>query len=271
MIVNNASSDLLASQQLLENKNSQLYSEIIRISATDRINQASASAIEAILGTASNTDARFLERAYENASMSSAMLHTASSTLDQASELTMQAEEVAIRASSSAISDAERALLNDRYNGILENLDSLASSATFNGRALFGESFSFFLGTESTDIVEVDIAELSTAALGIDATDLTSVENATTAQTAIQSGLDAIIGQQAAIGNTLSTISTKSETISKELFNTNTSKVRINTPDSLQASVDLAKSLIDQNPTTILQLHSQENLSTFLNSISNMP
>ena len=106
MTINNASSDLLASQQLLQSKNSQLYTEIVRISATDRINQASASAIEALLGTSSNTDARFLERAYENASMSSAMLNTASSTLDQASELAMQAEEVAIRASSSTISDA---------------------------------------------------------------------------------------------------------------------------------------------------------------------
>ena len=268
MTINNASSDLLASQQLLENKNSQLYTEIIRISTTQRINEASSNAIEALLSTSSNTDARFLERAYENASMSSAMLNTASSTLDQASELAMQAEEVAIRASSSAISEDERALLNDRYNGILENLDSLASSATFNGRSLFGESFSFFLGTESTDIVEVDIAELSTSALGLTGTDLSTVENATTAQSAIQNGLDTIIGQHAALGDTLNTISIKSETISKELFNTNTSQVRINSPDSLQASVDLAKSLIDQNPTTVLQLHNQENLSAFLTSIS---
>ena len=268
MTINNASSDLLASQQLLQSKNSQLYTEIIRISATDRVNEASASAIEALLGSASNTDARFLERAYENVSMSSAMLNTASSTLDQASELAMQAEEVAIQASSDAISDAERALLNNRYNGILENLDSLASTATFNGQSLFGESFSFFLGTESTDIVEVDIAELSASALGLAGTDVSTVENATAAQTAIQNGLDFITSQHAALGNTLSTISTKGESISKELFTTNTSRLRINSPDSLQASVDLAKSLINENPATILQLHSQQNLSAFLTSIS---
>ncbi|MBX2822423.1 MAG: hypothetical protein KTR29_22195 [Rhodothermaceae bacterium] len=268
MTINNAASDLIASQQQLENKNSQLYTELIRLSASERINQASSDAINALLSTASNTDARFLERAYENASMSSAMLNTASSTLDQASELAMQAEEISIRASSDTISDAERALLNDRYNGILENLDSLASSATFNGQSLFGESFSFFLGTESTDIVEVEIAELSTSALGLAGTDLSTVENATAAQTAIKNGLDSIISQQAALGNTGNTISLKADSISKELFTTNTSKIRINSPDSLQASVDLAKSLITQDPGTALQLHNQANLSAFLTSLS---
>ena len=87
MTISNAASDLLASQQQVENTNSQLYTELIRISASERINQASSNAIEALLGAAVNTDARFLERAYENASMSTAMLDSASSTLDQASEL----------------------------------------------------------------------------------------------------------------------------------------------------------------------------------------
>lgn len=268
MTISNAASDLIASQQLVENKNSELYTELIRISTTERINQASSDAIEALLSTASNTDARFLERAYENASMSSALLNTASSTVDQASELAMQAEEVAIRANSSAISDAERELLNARYTSIIENIDSLASSATFNGRALFGESFSFFLGTETTDIVEVEIAELTTASLGLENTDLSTVENASTALTAVQSSLDSLLGQQASLGNYSSLISTKADSISKELFTANTSKVRINSPDSLQSSVDLAKSLISQDPATALQVHDQENLSSFLNGLS---
>ena len=268
MTVSNPVSDLLASQQQVEEKNSKLYTELIRISASERINQASADAVDALLNTATQTDARFLERAYENASMSSAMLNTASSTMDQASELAMQAEEIAIRATSSAISDEERALLNDRYTSILTNLDSLADETTFNGKALFGESFSFFLGTESTDIVEVEIAELSSSTLGLSDTDLTTVENSSAAVSAIQNGLDTIVSQQAALGNSSSVIRSKAESISSDLFASNTSKVRINSTDSLQSSVDLAKSLISQDPTTAMQIHSQENLSTFLNSLS---
>ena len=159
-------------------------------------------------------------------------------------------------------------MLNDRYTAIIDQLDSLASSTTFNGQALFGESFSFFLGTETTDIVEVEIAELSTSALGLNGTDLTTVDNAITAQEAAQNSLDSIASQQAALGNTSSIISTKTETISKELFTANTSKVRINSPGSLQSSVDLAKSLITQDPAIAMQVHNQANLSSFLNSLS---
>ena len=224
--------------------------------------------MDALLGTFINSEARFIERAYANASDSASMLNIASGTVEQASELAMQAEELAIRANSSAISESEREILNDRYNSIISNLDSLITDTTFNGQNVFGNSFSFFLGTESSDVLEVQFDDLNASALGLSGTSLSSVENAASAQEAIQNGLDTLLGQQAAIGNAASLITTRAESIGKELFRSNTSKIRVNNPGSLQSSVDLARSLISNNPVSAMQVHDQTNLSSFLTSLS---
>lgn len=268
MNVNATGSNILLSQMQLESNNSELHHKIIRISAEHKIGEASANAINALLSTSANTDARFLERAYANAADSASMLNIASGTLDQASELAMQAEELSIRANSAAISDEERALLDERYASIISQIDDLASSTTFNGQQIFGNSFSLFLGTEASEVVEVQIDELSTSGLGLSGTSLSTVENAAAAQSAIQSSLDTIIGQHGAIGNAASLISTRAENLSKELFSSNTSKIRINSPGSLHSSVDLARSLINQSPTTAMQMFDQSNLSAFLTSLS---
>ena len=268
MKVNATDANLLLSKLQLESNNSDYHKAIIRISAEHKISEASSDAMDALIGTYINTEARFLERAYANASDAASMLNVASGTLEQASELAMQAEEIAIQANSSAISDAERVLLNDRYNSIISNLDDLVTSTTYNGQSVFGSSFSFFLGTESSDVLEVQFDDLSTSALGLDGTSLSSAENAASAQGAIQNGLDTILGQQAAIGNAASLITTRAENIGKELFRSNSSKIRVDNPGSLQSSVDLARSLISNDPATAIQIHNQANLSSFLTSLS---
>ena len=268
MDVNATNSSVLLSQLQLESNNSDIQKAIIRISAEHKISEASSDAMDALLGTYINSEARFLERAYDNASASASMLNIASGSLEQATELAMQAEELAIRANSSAISDAEREILNDRYNSIVSEIDSVIADTTYNGQAVFDNSFSFFLGTESSDVLEIQFDDLSTSSLGLSGTSLSSTEEATTAQGAIQSSLDSILGQQTAIGNAASIITTRAENISKELFRSNTSKVRVNNPGSLQSSVDIARSLISNDPTTAIQIHDQSNLSAFLTNLS---
>ena len=224
--------------------------------------------MNALLGSYINSEARFLERAYANASDSASMLNIASGTLEQASELAMQAEELAIRANSSAISDDERAILDAQYASIVSNIDDLVSSTTYNGQNVFGNSFSFFLGTESSDVLEIQIDDLSASSLGLSGTSLSTADNAAAAQSAIQSSLDAILNQQSAIGDTASIITTRAENIGKELFRSNSSKIRVNNPGSLKSSVDITKSLISSEPTTAMQIHNQTNLFSFLTSLS---
>ncbi len=268
MNVNSLNSDIITAQQQLENKNSRIFNTLIRISASEKISQAKNDAVEALLGTTSSTDARFLERAYMNVRDSASLLDTASSAVEQTSELFMQAEELAIRANSDALGAEERALLDDQYQSIMSTIDDLVSDTSFNGQAVFGNSFSFFLGTSSSDIVDVTFDDLSTASLGLTGTDLTSTSNAASALSAVQDGLNTVIGQQSSIANTGSILSSRADQLSEAMFNTHTSMIRIDSPDSLSSSVDLAKSLISQNATIASVVHNQSNLSAFLTDLS---
>ena len=268
MQVNPISSELSITQQRIVAQNSAINDALIRISATQKIDKASSDAINALLGAGANTEAQFMERAYMNALDSASMLSTASSTSEQASELLIQAEELAIRASSASLSNEDRALVEASYNSTIDALDSLIQGATFNGKALFGESFSFFLGTSPSDTLMVNLGDISADSLGLRSINLSSVENAQSALTTINNGLDAVIEQQGAIASAQSTLESRATHLSQELFNTSTLQLRVDSPDSLTAFVDTTKSLITQDSATAFLVHNQNNLSAFLTSIS---
>ena len=260
--------DILVSQQNLENANAEIYNTLIKISAAQKIENAAADPMDALLSTNVNVEARFLNRAYMNAADSASLLNIASSTTDQASELLIQAEELAIRANSDALSADERALVEARYESIKQNLDDLVSDATFNGQAIFGNSFSFFLGTSESDILEVDISNIDTESLGLRGTNISSAENAASVLSTIQSALNTLADQQTTIGNTQSALSTLSDDLGTRMFYNSTSLVRVDAPDSLESSVDLTKSLINQSAASAFLVHDQKNLTNFLTSIS---
>lgn len=256
-----------ANLQLVNNQ-SRISEALVRLSSGQRINQASQDAVALVMSAQFQSQVATLSVAQYNAQDAISLLDTSRGALESAAELMIRAEELTIRAGSAALSTSDRALIDAELQTIKTNLDDLSSQTAPNGRPLFGEVNTFVLGTESADLYNIEVNEFNAKSLGIEDINLSSAEEAHTALGTIKAGLETVLSHHAEVTGMQSTLQSKSDQIRTEIINYSKAYSHIADTDFARETESLSTSFIKQQASSLLLVHSQATLTSFLASSS---
>ncbi|MEO1953440.1 MAG: hypothetical protein ABGW74_01905 [Campylobacterales bacterium] len=104
----------------------------------------------------------------KNANTASAMMQIADGALSQVSDQSVKLQELSVASNNGALNASDRSALQAEFDATVKSMDMTISSATFNGKELFGQDMSFSLG--SSDI-SINLQDINTSTLDINSQD----------------------------------------------------------------------------------------------------
>ncbi len=117
-------------------------SSVARLSSGNRIVKASDDVASLATGTSLLSTVSALKAAQSNASQGSSLLQVADGALAQIQNILQQQKSIALQAGSGSLTNNDRAYLNQQFQALSDQINSLSDSTTFNGVALINGSLS---------------------------------------------------------------------------------------------------------------------------------
>ncbi|MGM8227541.1 flagellin [Cellvibrio sp. ARAG 10.3] len=162
-------------QRQLMNSGNALDRATERLSSGNRINSAKDDAAGLAIGNRMTSQVRGLDRAISNANDGVSMIQTAEGALQESTNILQRMRELAVQSSNGIYNDADRNTLNAEVQQLKQELDRIAQTTSFNGRALLDGSLgstSLQVGALANQTIEVKIGSFNTSSLGGSAGDI---------------------------------------------------------------------------------------------------
>lgn len=213
---------------------SQALSEL---SSGSKIVNASDDAAGLAISTRIESDVTVLEQAATNASHAVSVLQTADGGASNISDILTRMKSLASEAASGTESDSDRTYINDEFQQLTSEINSIATGTRYNDQSLldgtsaFASGVGVMVGSSASDTITVTLSNLSSSSLGVSTLDVTSQTNANTALTAIDSAIDTVSAARAEIGAQESRFNFSSDSISTNKENLQAAKSDITDVD----------------------------------------
>jgi len=130
-----------------------------RLSSGNRLNQASTDIAAMMIGTLLNSDIAVLQTAMGNAAQANSLLGVASGGLQQINSILQQQQSLATQALAGGLSSSQLGYLNQEFQSLSQQIDSIASTTNFNGiNLLDGSLYTPVIVSSNTSVNSVDTA-----------------------------------------------------------------------------------------------------------------
>jgi len=206
-------------------------SSVSKLASGSRIVKASDDAAGLAVGTRLMADVTVLRQASVNAAQGASVLQVADGGLARIADVLQRMKALAAQSLSGVPSNAERVFIDTEYQQLIEEIDGISDTTRFNGESLLDGlkgAIDFFVGTEATDVITVDFGtDYDSTALGLNATDVTTVANATAAMTAIDTAIGTVSGARATFGAQISRLEFRGQQVVTSLENVEAAKSSI--------------------------------------------
>ena len=162
-------------QRQLMNSGNALDRATERLSSGNRINSAKDDAAGLAIGNRMTSQVRGLDRAISNANDGVSMIQTAEGALQESTNILQRMRELSVQSANGIYNDADRQTLNAEVQQLKSELDRIAQTTSFNGRALLDGSLgttSLQVGALQNQTIDVKIGSFSTNSLGGSAGDV---------------------------------------------------------------------------------------------------
>ena len=172
LVINTNVGALNAQRQLVSSGN-ELKQAMERLSSGRRINSAADDAAGLAISNRQTSQIRGLNQAIRNASDGVSLIQTAEGALDESTNILQRMRELSIQAANGIYSDTDRATLDAEFQQLLDELDRIAETTSFNGQKLLDGSLgdvALHVGAEAGQIIDFSIQAMSTSKLGLGAT-----------------------------------------------------------------------------------------------------
>lgn len=164
----------------------------------------------------------------QNALDATSIVQTADSALDEVNSILQRVRELSVQASNDTASEADRAIIQVEINQLLEEVNTIGNTTTFNGKPLFTGSFNQYeldeqgnpitdengnsiikhqhgklmvrIGTGKDEVMFMDFPNLSTETLGLDNIDIVKEGNATNVISILDSAINDLSVMRANLG-----------------------------------------------------------------------
>lgn len=169
LVINTNISSLNAQRQLVRSGN-ELTTAMERLSSGKRINNAADDAAGLAISNRMTAQVRGLTQAVRNANDGISLIQTAEGALDETTNILHRMRELAIQAANGIYSDADRATLDAEVQQLIQELDRIAKTTTFNGQPLLDGSMrkvELQVGSQANQTIGIDIQAMDAKTLGM--------------------------------------------------------------------------------------------------------
>lgn len=225
-------------------------SSLSKLASGSRISQASDDAAGLAISTRLQSDVATLNQASTNATNAIAVLQTADGGASNISDILQRMKVLATESASGTVTDTERSYIDEEFQALTSQIDTIASGTRFNSQSLltsdnmFSSGVSVMVGSSSSDTIKITLSALDSTTLGVGTLDVTSQTNANTALTALDTAIDTVSNARASIGAQESQFQFSSESISTQVENLESANSAIADVDVASEEAKLASSQV---------------------------
>ena len=169
LIINTNVSSMNAQRQLVHSGN-ELATAMERLSSGKRINTAADDAAGLAISNRMTSQIRGLNQAVRNANDGISLIQTAEGALDETTNILQRMRELAIQSANGIYDDANRATLDAEVQQLIQELDRIAKTTTFNGQPLLDGSLGdveLQVGSQANQTIKIEIQALDSKSLGM--------------------------------------------------------------------------------------------------------
>src|SRR5699024_1387979 len=275
MIINHNISALNTHRQLGVNNNA-VSSSLEKLSSGLQINRAGDDAAGLAISEKMRGQIRGLDMATKNAQDGISLIQTAEGALTETHAILQRMNELAVQsANDTNISQTDRQAMQEEFNALLEEIDSIADRTEFNKQKLIDGSFTdknFHIGANEGQNITVSIDNMDVESLGLDGLAVEDLEHATgeedgtiTGGILTQGEADAAITTIQDATNQVSTQRAKLGAIQNRLEHTinnlGASSENLTAAESRIRDVDMAKEMMEFTKNNILTQAAQAMLA----------
>ncbi len=236
----------MQSLQSLVNVNSKLGIHQYRLSTGKRINSAQDDTAGYSIAKELQSRVSALGQAHSNVSNSKAILSIAEGGYQAQMSILQTIKDKVIQAADDSMDSDQRTAINNQVTALLGELDDISDQTKWNGSALLnGSARTFQVGAEAGDTLSVTLDTSTSAAVGgttdISSIDLTTQSGASDAISTVDSAITALSASVQEVGDYQARLSTKQNTLSISISNTESVRSAIEDADFAKEQMDVMK------------------------------
>jgi flagellin len=260
-LVVNTNVGSLNAQRSLAASGAELKTAMERLSSGSKINSASDDAAGFAIAERMTAQIRGLNMAAKNAGDGLSMLSAIENATNDVTDMLQRMRELAVQAVNDTNTGKDREYLQQEVDGLLAEINRVASQTEYNGEAILDGSRHGFIqvGTEAGQRVHFQISSISTSNLGtegghesLSGINVSNSSNATSALETITRSIEQVAGDRAEYG----ALQNRLEYTVSNLMNvsefTTAARSRIADADFAQESARLAKAQVLQQSGTAM-------------------
>ena len=256
MIINHNIAALNTHRQLGINNNA-ASGNLEKLSSGLQINRAGDDAAGLAISEKMRGQIRGLDMAAKNAQDGISLIQTAEGALNETHDILQRMRELAVQSSNDTNTNTDRAELQKEVAQLTLEITRIAENTEFNSQTLLDGSFEdkvFHIGANAEQSIEVTIANMDAATLGIDGIDISTQAGADAAITLFQTAIDTVSSERAMLG-------ANQNRLEHTINNLGTSSENLTAAESRIRDVDMAKEMMDFTKNNILTQAAQAMLA----------
>jgi flagellin len=246
----------IGAQRNLSSVSSRLGGNFARLSSGLRIASASDDAAGLGISERMRAQVRSLQQAGRNASDGISLVQTAEGSLNELNSNLVRMRELAVQSSNGTLNTGDRAVLQEEFAALVEEVDRVAAQTTFNGVNLLDgstTSLSIQVGTESGETIDLSLEDMQASALGLSGTDISDLTGAQSALDTIDAAIDDVSSLRGGLGSSQNRISSTVRSIAIAAENLSAAESRIRDVDIAVETADLTRnSILQQAAVSVL-------------------
>ena len=252
-IVTNTQS--LNAQKNLAQTTKALSGNFSKLSSGMRINTAGDDAAGLAISERMKSQIRSMGQAERNSNDGISLLQTAEGAMNENSGILIRMRELGMQSANGTLGQSERDALQTEFSQLTSEINRIAQVTEFNGQTLLdgtNASFTFQVGVGTTagqDTVDATMVNMSAAAYGATATDLTTLDistatGATAALTALDTAIDDTSTARAGLGSTQNRLQVTVNNLQSAKENLSAANSRIRDVDVAEESSSMTRNNI---------------------------
>jgi flagellin len=246
-------------QRSLSVTTERLQANYRRLSTGLRISTASDDAAGLAISERFRAQVRSTNQAIRNAQDGISLTQTGEGALNEVSSILIRMRELAIQASNGTVSAADRSTLHEEFADLVEEVDRIAQSTTFNGVHLLdgtGSTLTFQVGTGTTggiDTIQLSTSNTLASTLGLATLDIGSNGSPTVAIAFLDTAVDSVSRVRGQFGAAQNRLTTTIANLQIQTENLSASESRIRDVDvAVETSALTRNSILQQAAISIL-------------------
>jgi flagellin len=249
----------LTAQRNLSSTQGSLATSMQRLSSGLRVNSAKDDSAGLAIADRMQAQVRGMNVAVRNANDAISLAQTAEGSIGKVSDMLQRMRELAVQSANATNTQGDRDNLNEEFQEMAAEIDRTLGATRFNGLAILSGdagTLTFQVGAETTDTVDIVTTNLVTnadvAAVTGAGSDITSVANATTAMTNIDTALDTVNAERALYGASQNRFEAIISTLQVASENQAAARGRIMDADFASETANLSRTQILQQAGTAM-------------------